>query len=79
MKPEIRLYRDDEFPNKGTPLARLKENPNSRRLAIEAFCFQCMYSGGNGDGGWRQQVNDCTTDKCALWRVRPQTKEVPDV
>lgn len=77
MKPEIRLYRDDEFAsrNVSTPIDRLKANPTSRRCAIDAMCFQCIYSGRDGGGGsWRQQVTNCTSDQCALWRVRPQSK-----
>ena len=72
---EIRLYRDDEFASRemSTPLDRLKDNPTSLRGAIDAMCFQCIYSGGGGGGSWRQQVTDCTSDRCALWRVRPKS------
>ena len=70
---EIRLYRDVEFAGRGmtTPLDRLKSNPHSLRKAIDAMCFQCIFSSAGGGGGWRQQVASCTSDQCALWRVRP--------
>ena len=74
MAEEIRLYRDDEFADRQstTPIDRLKANPTGLRAAINGFCFQCCYSPGNG-GSWRQQVEDCGVDRCALWRVRPRS------
>ena len=75
MAEEIRLYRDDEFPDKQntTPIDRLKANPTSLRASVDAFCYQCLYQQSGGGGSWRQQVEDCGVDRCALWRVRPRS------
>ena len=36
----------------------------SRRLAIKAFCFECM-------GYDRAAIRNCTAPACPLWEVRP--------
>jgi len=43
----------------------------SLRAAIDAKCRDCIYDPGNGEGGWRQQVQACCSANCPLHSVRP--------
>lgn len=43
------------------------------RGRINAFCASCIYDPASGTGGWLQQVTICTSYKCPLYDVRPQT------
>ena len=43
----------------------------SLRAAINAMCKGCLYDPGNGNGGWREQVQDCSSSNCPLHPVRP--------
>lgn len=43
----------------------------SLRAAINAMCRSCLYDPGNGNGGWREQVQSCSSSNCALHPVRP--------
>lgn len=43
----------------------------SLRAAIDAMCRSCLYDPGNGTGGWREQVQGCSSSNCALHAVRP--------
>ena len=43
----------------------------SLRAAINAMCKSCLYDPGNGNGGWREQVQGCSSSNCALHAVRP--------
>ena len=49
------------------PIERAKQNPNSRVLAIKAFCFDCM----GQEPGWRNSVRECPSEKCPLFGLRP--------
>ena len=52
------------------PIQRAKSNPNSRKLAIDAYCYECSYDKLD-KGTWRQQVQSCTHCKCPLFNHRP--------
>jgi hypothetical protein len=43
----------------------------SLRTAIDAMCKNCLYDPGNGNGGWREQVQVCSSTNCPLHPVRP--------
>jgi hypothetical protein len=45
----------------------------SLRDAIDAFCKDCIYDPGNGNGGWREQVDGCSSTNCPLHAVRPRS------
>ena len=44
----------------------------SAKACIEAFCKDCIYD-DTQPGSWRQQVEDCQMEDCALFPVRPMT------
>jgi hypothetical protein len=54
-------------------LKKSRANPNSRKMAIAAACFQCF--GGSEDDmpdeGWIKQIRTCTSPDCALYSHRP--------
>lgn len=47
----------------------------SRAKAIAAKCKDCIYDPMDA-GTWRQQVEACTSQDCALWPVRPLSAAV---
>ena len=49
------------------PIERAKQNPNSRKLALIAFCYQCM----GMESGWRNEVRNCPSKNCPLFGLRP--------
>ena len=49
------------------PLEKAKQKPNSMRLAINAFCYECMGFAKS----WRNDVRDCTAPNCPLFGFRP--------
>lgn len=51
------------------PVEKAKRNPQSRQLAIAAFCCQCM--GGPGEAGYRGHIRNCTAPTCPLYQFRP--------
>ena len=54
------------------PIEKLKENPTSLRLAINAMCYSCM--GGTAtskSNNTRGDIRGCTAIDCALYNVRP--------
>lgn len=60
-----------------SPLQRAHENPDSRKAAITAMCYQCM---GGDEPGSKKAVRECTGyipipphnyHTCPLWTVRP--------
>lgn len=58
-----------------SPMERARLNPESRAMAVRAYCYDCM--GGqpvgrsNTNGNVRKMVGDCSVTRCALWDVRP--------
>ena len=50
-----------------TPTEKARRNPKSLRLAITAFCWECV-------GQVRQDVTGCTATKCPLYPMRPWQK-----
>ena len=55
-----------------TPMERREENPESRRLAMEAMCYQCQ--GEDADPCWQWRVGNCEVKHCALWDLRPHQR-----
>ena len=49
------------------PIERAKQNPQSMRLAINAFCYECMGFAKS----WRNDVKKCPSVKCPLFGFRP--------
>lgn len=47
--------------------------PGSKAKAIGAMCYQCF--GGTEEGppdpGWKDEIRNCTSWACALYRHRP--------
>lgn len=52
-----------------TPSEKLRDNPTSRKLAIDAMCYECQ--GGGADPGTKWQVGNCPCTNCPLHAVRP--------
>ena len=51
------------------PIEKAKQNPKSRRRAINAFCYWCCCE-------QKFEVRQCTTVNCLLYKLRPwQPKE----
>lgn len=42
------------------------------RNAINLNCRECIYDPASGGGTWRQQVEACAVESCALFAVRPR-------
>lgn len=51
------------------PVERAKAHPANLRMAIAAFCWQCM--GGEGGVNHREEIQNCTAPHCALHSHRP--------
>ena len=61
-------------PGKSTSSLSVKRHSNARlslRAAINAMCRNCIYDPGSGNGGWREQVQTCSSSNCPLHPVRP--------
>ncbi len=43
----------------------------SLRSAVNRKCKECLYDSGER-GGWRQQIEACTSSSCPLFNVRPK-------
>lgn len=56
-------------PTHRTPVEAAQAKPTSLKLAIKAFCWQCVGSGG--DPGAKFRVRDCTAPSCSLFPHRP--------
>lgn len=52
-----------------TPTEKLQDNPTSRKLAIDAMCYECQ--GGGADAGTKWSVGNCPCTNCPLHAVRP--------
>lgn len=66
----------DVTPEKLTLPLSHKPSANARpslRAAINAMCRSCIYDPGNGNGTWREQVEQCSSGNCPLHPVRPIT------
>lgn len=44
----------------------------SLKKCIQEHCKTCTYDASVA-GTWREQVENCTVQSCALWPVRPMT------
>ena len=49
------------------PIEKAKQSPKSMRLAINAFCFDCM----GQESGWRNHIRACPSKNCPLFGFRP--------
>ena len=49
------------------PTEKAKQNPKSRVLTINAFCYECMGFAKS----WRNDVRNCTSINCPLFGFRP--------
>ena len=47
-----------------------RANKPSLRAKINAKCSECIYD-PYAEGSWRKQVENCTSYKCPLFKVRP--------
>ena len=55
------------------PFPKLPPAPKmSRTKALNEHCKNCIYDKA-ADGTWREQVENCTSQHCALWQHRPMT------
>jgi len=52
-----------------SPTEKLKINPSSLRLAINAMCYDCQ--GKNHDPGVIGRIRYCEISNCPLFNVRP--------
>ena len=50
-------------------LEQAKKNPDSRKYAIKAKCYDCV--GRDVDTGWVSRVRYCVCVDCPLHHVRP--------
>jgi hypothetical protein len=46
--------------------------PKGLRRFVNQKCRECLYDPAPGNGTWRQQVEACTSNLCALFPVRPR-------
>ena len=54
------------------PLKQLETHPNSRVLAINAKCAECVGCTVNHlEMGFRHSISSCTSLSCPLHRLRP--------
>lgn len=51
------------------PLEKAKRNPNSRKLAINAKCYECQ--GCNADPAVKWRIGNCEVEGCPLHPFRP--------
>ena len=51
------------------PLEKARQNPKSRKLAINAKCFEC--EGEDYDPGWTTRIRTCIIPNCPLHPLRP--------
>ncbi len=51
------------------PATRARLNPQSRALAIRAYCWQCQGAGSNRNTG--HLISACENYKCGVWDTRP--------
>lgn len=59
-------------------IKRAAKNPNSRRLAIHAACFECEGGDKNNlpDMGWQERIANCSIPNCPLFSFRPYQKKI---
>ena len=56
------------------PVARAREKPASRRLAVRAYCWLCM--GGGKNVNTQNMIRDCPTENCTLHHRRPYKRQI---
>jgi hypothetical protein len=54
-----------------SPMVNVRLNPKSRKTAINAMCYECIYDKSD-TGTWRQQVEACQSTNCPLYHLRPR-------
>jgi hypothetical protein len=55
-----------------SPAEAARQNPRSRRFAINAKCFDCQ--GGDADPCWQWRVGNCDISSCGLYPLRPHQR-----
>jgi hypothetical protein len=53
-----------------SPLERAQANPQSIKLAVAAYCYNCQDLGTNTPHVTKACVRDCPAKDCALWPHR---------
>ena len=56
-----------------TPGERLAEKPSSRKLAMDAMCWDCQGGSESSppDPGWKWAIGNCSLTTCPLHNFRP--------
>jgi hypothetical protein len=58
--------------SKFNPIARHLKNPNSRTLAVNAKCAECVgCTRTHLEKGFKESISDCTSHSCHLYKFRP--------
>lgn len=62
------------------PILKAKEEPNSRRFAINAMCASCMGCTETAIvPGFRKEVRECSAPRCPLYAFRPYQHDDDEV
>jgi len=48
-------------------------NKPGMRGKVNAKCIECIYDDIGGNGTWRNQVENCASDSCPLYSIRPKS------
>jgi hypothetical protein len=66
---------DEQTRTRRNPLEKVRANPKSLRLSVNAKCYECM--GGGSDPGVVDRIAQCDTEGCPLHGVRPYQGKPP--
>jgi hypothetical protein len=66
---------EEQTRTRRTPLEKVRTNPKSLRLSVNAKCYECM--GGGSDPGVVDRIAQCDTEGCPLHGVRPYQGKPP--
>jgi hypothetical protein len=66
---------EEQTRTRRTPLEKVRANPKSLRLSVNAKCYECM--GGGSDPGVVDRIAQCDTEGCPLHGVRPYQGKPP--
>jgi len=53
------------------PEDKARDNPKSRKYAINSFCYECM----GKEPGYSVEIRNCTAKDCPLYSWRPYQKK----
>lgn len=65
-----RAEHPDHVAEQRNPWQKWLDN-NTRKTAIEAFCWHCMGGSETEVAGIRASIRDCTAPECPLYNWRP--------